>query len=89
MSGSASNVDEDVLQVANEITRYLEQREGAADTLEGLVRWWLLRQRLTETEQKVSVAVEHLCKQGVINKRVLADGTVLYVAAPQIKKEEN
>ena len=71
---------DEVFQLANEISRYLAQREGAADTFDGLVTWWLFRQRLAETENKVRLAVQYLCDNGVIRKRILADGTVLYMA---------
>lgn len=72
---------EEVFQLATEISRYLVQREGAADTFEGLVTWWLFRQRLTEAENKVRLAVQYLCDRGAIRKRTLADGTILYMAA--------
>lgn len=72
---------EEVFHLAAEISRYLAQREGAADTFEGLVTWWLFRQRLAEAENKIRLAVQYLCDHGVIRKRTLADGTILYMAA--------
>lgn len=73
---------EEVFQLAKEISRYLAKREGAADTFDGLVTWWLFRQRLAEAENKVRLAVQYLCDNGVIRKRTLADGTVIYMAEP-------
>lgn len=77
-------VGEEVFQLANEISRYLAQREGAADTFDGLVTWWLFRQRLAEAENKVRLAVQYLCDNGVIHKRTLADGTVIYMAESSV-----
>lgn len=81
MPDSAFDSGEDVFQLATEISCYLAQREGAADTFDGLVTWWLFRQRLSEVEHKVRLAVEYLCDQGVIHKRVMADGSTLYTSA--------
>lgn len=80
MPRNALESDAEIIQLASEITQYLAQREGAADTFKGLVSWWVLRQRLSEAEIKVSLAIEYLCDSGIIQKRELADGGVLYMA---------
>lgn len=82
-------LDGEALKVAEDISRYLAQRNGAADTFEGLVSWWLFRQRLTDAETKVRLAVEHLCECGVIRQHTLADGSVLYMAAPKAANMED
>lgn len=72
--------DDEIVQLSVEIASYLSSRAGAADTLDGLVSWWLFRQRLEHVEVKVRTAVEYLVKQQLIEKRALADGSVLYIA---------
>lgn len=64
--------------LAEEIAQYLKSRPRGADTLEGIVRWWLARQRLQEAEEHVGRAVELLCRQGVLDYRESADGRVIY-----------
>lgn len=61
----------------------MKEHAGGADTLEGVTRWWITRQRLSEAEEKVREAVDWLHREGLIQKRVLADGTVLYSPARQ------
>ncbi|HWK53141.1 MAG TPA: hypothetical protein VNR18_02130 [Hyphomicrobiales bacterium] len=85
---AGSGLDGDALKVADEISGYLAQRDGAADTFQGLVSWWLFRQRLVDAEHKVRLAVEYLCERGVIRKHALADGSVLYMAAPKAANAE-
>ena len=70
-------------KIADDIRRYLKDRKGGADTLEGVVRWWIMRQRLIEAENKVRDALDDLCSQGVIQRRTLSDGTVLYSSAKE------
>ena len=67
----------DIEKLAGEIVAYLQQRELAADTLAG--QWWLMRQRYIENQKLVEQAVEYLFEKGMIEKRVMADGTVLYL----------
>ena len=86
MSLNLHDDDRDVETVATEIAKYLKQRAHVADTIEGIAQWWLMRQRLWEERQKVEMAVEYLCKQGVIHKRVMKDGSVLYIAAEEKDK---
>lgn len=80
MSDSPPKPGEDVVQLSSEITAYLKGREGAADTFDGLVTWWLYRQRFADTQKKIQLAIDYLCHKGVIDKRILADGSVLYIA---------
>lgn len=68
-----------VNQLSAAIESYLNEKSQGADTLEGIVHWWLMRQRLYDAERDVKAALEHLCDEQVIEKRVLADGTELYL----------
>ncbi|HWV14443.1 MAG TPA: hypothetical protein VN030_03345 [Cellvibrio sp.] len=79
-------LDDDVQQIANEITRYLQEHDSAADTLEGVAQWWVLRQRLQEERNKVERAMHYLCEQGIVETRSLPDGKILYAPVVTIKK---
>lgn len=70
----------DIKALADEIAAYLRGREQVADTLEGIARWWIMRQRLQEGQRKVAKAMEYLCEQGVVTTRKLPDGVVLYTS---------
>jgi len=67
-----------VKTVADEIARYLYAHPDAADTLDGIRRWWLPRVRLEETAAQIEEALDELVRRGVVVRQVLADGTVLY-----------
>jgi Fe2+ or Zn2+ uptake regulation protein len=65
-----------------EIARYLADHPDAADSAEGIRRWWLLRQRFDEAALQVQRALDRLEAAGEVEKQVLPDGTVIYRAAP-------
>ena len=87
-SDDASVRAREVKRIAGEIARYIKEHKHGADTLEGITRWWIARQRLSEAEAKVREALESLCEQQVIRKRILADGTVLYLPFQQDPQEK-
>jgi hypothetical protein len=71
---------DEVKSVADEIERYLATRSGSADTLEGVIHWWLMQQRVIETKKLVERAILSLCEEGKIETRRLADGTDFFIA---------
>lgn len=60
--------DPDVVRIVETIKQYLSDHPLAADTLEGVVNWWLLRQRYEIAMDLVSQALEVLVQQGVVSK---------------------
>jgi hypothetical protein len=60
--------DSDVRRLADAIRQYLSEHPDAADTLEGVMNWWLLRQRYERAVAKVSQALELLVQQGDLTK---------------------
>ena len=58
----------DILQLADTIRQYLINHPNSADTLEGVVNWWLVRQRYENAMSKVSQALELMVKQGELIK---------------------
>lgn len=60
------------------ITRYLEIHPNAADTLEGVARWWLPAAYKLKSINKVQAALDVLIEQGVIKRTKTADGKVIF-----------
>lgn len=65
-------------KIADEITRYLQQHQFAADTLEGICHWWITRQRIEEDKKRVLAALEYLVERQQLSCRRLPDGSILY-----------
>jgi len=72
--------EQEVLDIAHNISCYLDRHENAADTLEGVIKWWLKRQCCEESEVQVQRAIDYLCCQGRINKIILSEGKALYAS---------
>ena len=70
--------DEQVLTLARGIERYLEKHPNAADSLEGIQRWWLIRHRYAEDTLQVEQALELLIAKGIVVRRILPDGRAVY-----------
>ncbi|WP_295886931.1 hypothetical protein [uncultured Thiohalocapsa sp.] len=76
-----SSDDEDaVAALAEEIARYLAANQGARDTVDGITRWWIARQRLLETRSMVEKALRHLEAQGRVRPQRNAGGELVYGA---------
>ncbi len=76
-------------QLAREIARYLTEHPAAADSAEGIRRWWLLRQRFDEASEQVQRALDRLEAAGQVRKQILPGGTALYgaVEPPSTSRE--
>jgi hypothetical protein len=70
--------DEQVLTLARGIEHYLEKHPNAADSLEGIRRWWLIRHRYAEDKLQVERALELLIAEGIVVRRILPDGRAVY-----------
>lgn len=55
-------------KLAGEIERYLSCHPEAADSVQGIVHWWLTQQRLEVAVNAVTRALELLEKNGVVEK---------------------
>lgn len=71
------NKDE-VAALAAQIRHYLEAHPAAADTLDGIVSWWLPYQRDCQTVENVERALDALAAAGVVEKLKRSDGHVIY-----------
>lgn len=77
---------QEVIDLALEIERYLASHPHAADSLDGVVRWWLTRSR-EEPAHKVRRALDYLVSCGVVITKTLAGGKVLYIRARQSRHQ--
>ena len=74
-----SRQDEPALaRLSDEILSYLRAHPQAADTVDGIVEWWLPRQRHDEAVDRVQHALDELVARGLVDKIVLTpvDGKV-------------
>ncbi len=69
--------DRDHLQDA--VLQYLRNNPNAADSLQGIINWWLPKQGYEKVGmESVYQALERLIAAGVVEKVPLVGGTVLY-----------
>jgi hypothetical protein len=81
-SAMSDKSDDDVQAVAIEIVRYLREHAEAADTVEGVARWWLTRQRYEEAVATVERAISLLVDGRMVERHTLPDGTAVYRCGP-------
>jgi CTP-dependent riboflavin kinase len=81
LQSAMSERDIDIHAIADEIRRYLSAHPDAADSRDGVLRWWLTRQRIEESADAVQRALEYLVSQGKITRKVMQDGTIVYANA--------
>lgn len=67
-------------KLARQIVAYLRNHPFSGDTLEGVSRWWLKQQRLTESVSEVHQALVRLGNEGLIYERATPDGRTLFFA---------
>lgn len=65
-------------EICYSILAYLSANPDAGDTLDGIVEWWLLRQRLKFETRNVSEAVAKLVSEGLIEEHEEADSHIIY-----------
>lgn len=69
--------DEQLDEVASAVLRYLDGHPDAADTVDGIAKWWLPPPWCVDT-RTVQCALRRLAAQGALRRRILADRQVLY-----------
>ena len=62
----------------DEILIYIQNNPNAADSLEGIMNYWLPQAYKKIDTARIEQALEQLIDEGVIRKTTLADGEVLY-----------
>lgn len=65
-------------RVARRVLEYLAERPDAQDTLEGIVEWWLVKQRIAEQTAAVREALEELVSEGLLVSRADSSARTFY-----------
>lgn len=77
---SHSSSDTEVEEIARDLERYIASHPAAADTVDGIARWWLARP-VQPVLTRVEAALELLIRRAVLERRPLPDGNFVYVRA--------
>jgi hypothetical protein len=73
-------------EIEDAMMNYLRKHPDAADTLDGIVAWWLPLQRFETIKVRVESALAHLVEKGLLNREQLPDGSQLYaLKKPSVK----
>jgi len=66
------------LEVSLKILRYLEKNPNAADTVDGILEWWLPKQSIAEQEEVVQRALDLLVQRKLLLTTQLSDARKHY-----------
>ncbi|MFC5437159.1 hypothetical protein ACFPME_11365 [Rhodanobacter umsongensis] len=69
---------EDQGEIESSVLAYLHRHPQAADTLRGIVNWWLPQQRYESGCQRIERVLSELVARGVLRRDPLPHGDVLY-----------
>jgi len=72
---------DDAAHIVVVIRRYIHAHPDAADTIDGIRRWWLLPVLQDESRELVADALESLVQEGVMRQVTQEDGRVIYSSA--------
>ena len=70
-------------QVARDVLAYLAAHQDAQDTLEGIVEWWLVEQKIIQQTATVREALAELVAQGLVLERKGQDARTFYRLNPR------
>ena len=71
-------VDDQRCPMADKVLAYLVQHPQARDTMEGIVEWWLLEQRIRCAIADVEAALSDLVRKDFLISRQRSDGRISY-----------
>jgi hypothetical protein len=73
-----SMAGESEMEIERSVLAYLHCHPQAADTLRGIVNWWLPRQRYESGCLRIEHVLDRLVTEGLLHCDELPDGEVLY-----------
>lgn len=80
--------DTEIKRIANEIKRYLGNHPHGGDTIDGITRWWIPRQRIEEASLRVQQALDYLVSESRVERKTSLDGRYLYFGADPLRDEK-
>jgi len=80
------NADDSVDAIVTTVTRYLQSHPLAADSVQGVARWWLGSSHDGASLGQVQRALDRLVTMGVMRRLPLLDGTQLYSQVPPTRQ---
>lgn len=72
-------------EISNAILHYLLKHPQAQDTLEGIIHWWILEERIYQRTLEISEVLKSLVEKGFLIEKKISSSDVLY--ALNIKKK--
>jgi Fe2+ or Zn2+ uptake regulation protein len=69
----------------DDILDYLVNHPQAADSVDGVTRWWLAQNGTAPPQAEVERALATLVERGLLRRVELPDGTVLYCCEPSAR----
>ncbi len=78
----------EVVRIANDIKKYLADHPNAADTLDGITKWWFLRQRFTESAQLVQKALDYLVSESQVERKTNLGSDYVYFNTQRPRRNE-
>lgn len=66
------------IEIENAVLSFLDRHPQAADTLEGIVEWWLPQQRYVTAQSRIEAVLQRMVSRGVLRMRRLPDGSAAY-----------
>lgn len=80
MIRKADTENELIESIAQEILNYLKMHPNSVDSIDGIAKWWLKRQRFDEAHNNVQLAVGLLISEGKLEKRGIGRGGAVFYA---------
>lgn len=71
-----------------EIVEYLRDHPSAADTLDGILHWWLGHQRYVTAKEAIQKALDCLVKQGIVDYLDIGEDKRIYFSADRPRKDQ-
>ena len=75
----SANDQDEIRSIAMEIKHYLDEHPNAADSVEGIAKWWLTRQRYEEALERVQKALDYLVVNGMVQSVKARTDKVIYL----------